>query len=555
MRRPDSRGILRDLEEILGPRVHHRPEDLLVYECDGLTLYKTRPLAVTFPESTAEVAAIVRACARYDTPFVPRGAGTGLSGGATPAPGCVLVETSRMRRILKVDLDNRYAIVEPGLVNIQLSQAVASAGLYYAPDPSSQMACTIGGNVAENSGGPHCLKHGMTTRHILGLSVVLPDGEVVQLGGPVPGAPGYDLVGLFVGSEGTLGIATEITVRLDAQPQSVCTLLAAYARMEDACSTVSDVIARGIDPSALEILDHLTIAAVESSVYAAGYPRDAEAVLLVEVDGLNAEVEAAAREVHEVCRARGAIAVEEARDDAERKRLWKGRKGAFGAMGRINTDLLVMDGVVPRHRLQWILEQVYRVREKYQVTLANVFHAGDGNLHPNIPYDGRNAEETRRVVAAGEEILRLCLEAGGALSGEHGIGLEKRDLMAWMFTDADLEIMRSVRAVWNPRGLCNPGKVLPTAKACVEARGRMLTLDPEAASGRGESATPSAGPAAVIGRGESVNPSAGPAAAPGRGESMTPPAGPGAGPGRGESVNPSAGPPTGRQVLTQRRVP
>ena len=482
MHGPEPReSLLRELQALLGPRLHHRPEDLLVYECDGLTLYKTRPFAVAFPESTAEVAAIVRACARAGIPFLPRGAGTGLSGGATPVAGCVLIETSRMRRILHVDLDNRYAVVQPGLVNVQLTQAVAAAGYYYAPDPSSQMACTIGGNVAENAGGPHCLKHGMTTRHILGLTVVLAEGEVVQLGGPVPDTPGYDLVGLFVGSEGTLGIATEITVRLDPQPQGVRTFLAAYARMADACGTVSDIIARGLDPSALEILDHLTIEAVESSVYAAGYPRAAEAVLLVELDGLDAEVEPAAREVEAICRARGALSLEQARDEAERKRLWKGRKGAFGAMGRINTDLLVMDGVVPRHRLQWILEQVYRVRAKYGVTLANVFHAGDGNLHPNISYDGRDPDAARRVVAAGEEILSLCVQAGGVLSGEHGIGVEKRDLMAWMFTDADLDIMRRVRDVWNPRGLCNPEKVLPAARACVEARGRMLTLAPEEA--------------------------------------------------------------------------
>lgn len=486
-----SQVLVGELVDALGARVHHRPEDLRVYECDALTLYKTRPLAVTFPESTEEVVKIVRACARHGAPFVPRGAGTGLSGGATPVDGCVLVETSRMQRILHVDLDNRFAVVQPGLVNIRLSQAVAASGFYYAPDPSSQMACTIGGNVAENSGGPHCLKHGMTTKHILGLTVVLPEGDVVRLGGAAPDTTGYDLVGLFVGSEGTLGVATEITVRLEQQPECVRTFLASYARMSDACAAVSEIIARGIDPAALEILDRLTIDAVESSVYAAGYPREADAVLLVELDGLAADVELAGTEVIQICRGHGALDLEDASDEEERKRLWKGRKGAFGAMGRINTDLLVMDGVVPRHRLQWILEQVYRVREKYGVMLTNVFHAGDGNLHPNISYDGRDPEETARVLKAGEEILRLCIEAGGVLSGEHGIGVEKRDFMPFMFDDVDLEWMRRVRSVWNPRGLCNPHKVLPTAKACVEARGRMLTLDPDAPPE--ESTTPKRG--------------------------------------------------------------
>ncbi len=472
-------ALIDDLERLLGARVHHRPEDLLVYECDGLTVYKQPPIAVVFPESTAEVAAVVRACAAHNVPFVARGAGTGLSGGARPVEGGVLIATTRMRRILQVDLDDRFAIVQPGVVNILLTQAVAPDGFSYAPDPSSQMACTIGGNVAENSGGPHCLKHGMTTKHILGLTVVLPDGRVMTIGGPEPDAPGQDLVGLFVGSEGTLGIATEIVVRIEPKPQTVSTFLASYARMTDACATVSEIIARGLDPAALEILDRLTIDAVESSVYAAGYPREADAVLLIEMDGLAPEVEAAGAEVAAICRAHGAIDLQEARDEAARKKLWKGRKGAFGAMGRIATDLLVMDGVVPRRKLQWILEEIYRVREKYGVRLSNVFHAGDGNLHPNISYDGRDKEATRRVLAAGEEILRLCVAAGGTLSGEHGIGVEKREFMPVFFSDIDLEIMRRVHDAWNPRGLCNPGKVFPTAKACVEARGRMLTLDTE----------------------------------------------------------------------------
>jgi glycolate dehydrogenase FAD-linked subunit len=475
--------LLGELRRLFGDRFHDRPEDLLVYECDAAALYKERPLAVVFPESTEEVVAIVRLCNEAAIPFVPRGAGTGLSGGAQPLAGGLLIGTARMKRILQVDVDNRFAVVQPGVVNVLLTREVAGAGFYYAPDPSSQMACTIGGNVAENSGGPHCLKHGMTTRHILGLTVVLPDGEVVKLGGPMPDAPGPDLVGLFVGSEGTLGIATEIVVRIERTPQTVRTFLASYASMADACASVSDIIARGLDPAALEILDRLTIDAVESSVYAAGYSRAAEAVLLVELDGLEPEVDAASTVVQAVCRGHAAIDFEEARDPASRLRLWKGRKGAFGAMGRINTDLLVMDGVVPRRKLQWILERIYEVRERYGVSLANVLHAGDGNLHPNISYDGRDPEQARRAVEASEEILKACLEVGGSLTGEHGIGIEKRDLMPLLFDATDLEIMHRVRDAWNPLGLCNPCKLLPDARSCVEAHGRGLSFEVQPTGG------------------------------------------------------------------------
>lgn len=478
-----SARLVEDLRALLGGRVHDAPEDLLVYECDAAALYKELPRAVVFPESTAETSAVVRLCAAAGVPFVARGAGTGLSGGACPAPGGIVVALTRMTRVLEVDVDNRFAVVQPGLVNLQLTRAVAPHGFYYAPDPSSQMACTIGGNVAENAGGPHCLKHGMTTKHVLGLTVVLPDGRTAALGGPVPEAPGYDLVGLFVGSEGTLGIATEVTVRLAQQPETVRTFLAAYGRMADACATVSDIIARGLEPAALEILDRLTIRAVESSVYAAGYPLAADAVLLVELDGLGAEVDAASAHVQEICRAHGAIDLQEARDEESRRRLWKGRKGAFGAMGRIDTDLLVMDGVVPRRKLQWILERIYEVRDRYGVVLSNIFHAGDGNLHPNISYDGRDPDQVRRVLAAGEEILRHCIAAGGSLTGEHGIGVEKRNLMPLLFDAGDLEVMRRVRDAWNPLGLANPGKVLPDAKSCVEARGRNLLHDGAVAAG------------------------------------------------------------------------
>jgi glycolate oxidase len=469
--------IIATLRAQFGARLHDRPEQLLVYECDGLTLYKQMPLAVVFPETTAEVASIVAACCAAGVPFVARGAGTGLSGGAQPVAGGILIATTRMNRILGVDLDNRYAVVQPGVVNIALSRAVAAHGFAYAPDPSSQMACTIGGNVAENSGGPHCLKHGMTVRHILGVTVVLPDARIARLGGAEAEPAAVDLAGVFVGSEGTLGIATEIVVRIGPRPQAVRTFLAAYADMASACTTVTAIIARGVDPAALEILDRLTIDAVEASVYAAGYPRQAAAVLLVELDGLDVEVDAASLEVAAICRLHGAIALEEARDEAARQRLWQGRKGAFGAMGRIATDLLVMDGVVPRHKLEWVLGEIDAVRRRTGVTLSNVFHAGDGNLHPNISYDGRDPQARQRVLSAGEEILRLCVAAGGSLSGEHGIGVEKRDLMPVLFSDSDLATMRTVHDVWNARGLCNPGKVFPGVHACIEARGRALHPD------------------------------------------------------------------------------
>jgi glycolate oxidase len=468
--------LLETLSRLLGSRLHAGAEDQLVYECDAAALYKQRPLAIAFPETSEEVVAIVRACAAAGVPFTARGAGTGLSGGAEPAAGGVLVATTRMRRILHVDLDDRYAIVQPGVVNALLTREVAAAGFHYAPDPSSQQACTIGGNVAENSGGPHCLKHGMTTRHILGLTVVLPDGRVAKLGGPVPGAPGYDLVGLFVGSEGTLGIATEIVVRLEPQPQEVRTFLAAYPSMAAACAAVAALIARGLEPAALEILDKLCIDAVEASVYAAGYPREAAAVLLVELDGSRAEVDAASADAAAICGAHGALSLQEARDPETRAKLWKGRKGAFGAMGRIDTDLLVMDGVVPRRKLEWILAEIDRVRLEHGVVLSNVFHAGDGNLHPNISYDGRDPEQVRRVLAAGAAILELCVRAGGSLTGEHGIGVEKREFMPLLFDAVDLDIMQRVHDAWNPSGLCNPGKVFPSTRRCVEARGGSLVL-------------------------------------------------------------------------------
>ncbi|MCA8965699.1 MAG: FAD-binding protein [Planctomycetes bacterium] len=460
------------LTRLLGAaRVVHSRDALLAWECDGFTVHRSRPRAVVLPESTAEVQAVVRVLADARVPFVPRGAGTCLSGGPTAGRDAVVVDLARMRSVLQISTDDLYAVVQPGVVNLDLTRHVHAHGLHYAPDPSSQTVCTIGGNLAENSGGPHCFKYGMTTDHVLGALVVLPDGSLARLGDHAGArAPhGLDLLGLFCGSEGTFGIATEITVRLCPDQEEVRTLLAAFADMSSACRAVGDIVAAGLVPAALEILDQATIRAVEASVYRAGYPEDAAAVLLVEIDGPREVLAEEAAEVREFFARHGALSVEEAADAAERKRLWKGRKGAFGAMGRLNTDLYVLDGVVPRTRLEDALAGIAAIGERHGVLLTNVFHAGDGNLHPNISFDGRDADQTARAVAAGREILQLCVDLGGSISGEHGIGSEKLEHVPMMFSPADLEVMARVRSAWNPDDLCNPGKVLPTRSSCAES--------------------------------------------------------------------------------------
>ncbi|MBI4601916.1 MAG: FAD-binding protein [Planctomycetes bacterium] len=444
------------------------PSELRVYECDGLPLHKEPPGAVVLCASREEVIGVVRWCHERRIPFVPRGAGTGLSGGATPVPRGVVIDLNRMRRILKVDVENRYAVVEPGTINMRVTQAVEAQGYHYAPDPSSQKACTIAGNVAENSGGPHCLKYGMTTDHVLGIEVVLPDGEVARLGGPLAEPPGYDLVGLFVGTEGTFGVVTEVTVRLTPSPQSVRTYLAVFDDMSLACRTVAEITRQGILPAALEILDRLTIQAVEASVFRAGYPQDAAAVLLVELDGFEAGMDEDEEKIRRIALENRAIELKAARDAAQRMQLWKGRKGAFGAMGRINTDLYVLDGVVPRTRLEETLNEVYGIARKHRVTVSNVFHAGDGNLHPNISYDGRDPEETARVLAAGREILEACVRAGGSISGEHGIGVEKVDFMPLLFGPDDIQLQKDLRLAVDPLELSNPGKIFPDSRSCIE---------------------------------------------------------------------------------------
>jgi glycolate oxidase subunit GlcD len=439
------------------------------YESDGLALLRRVPDLVLLPRNTAETAACVKVLHEGGIPIVARGAGTGLSGGATPVEGGVVIATSRMRDVLEVDAADRYARVQAGVVNADLSVACARHGLFYAPDPSSQRACTVGGNVAENSGGPHCFKYGATTRHVLGLVIVTADGRVLDLSEPVVEPAGYDLVGLFVGSEGMFGIATEVTVRLLPVPPVVETFLAVFEDLDPACDSVTEIIAARLEPSAIEILDRLTIEAVESSVLAAGYPKEAGAVLLVEVEGSEVEVAETARAVREIVERHLPIEIRSARGAAERAQLWAGRKGAFGAMGRIAPDLYVADVVIPRTKLGWLVRRSTEICREKRLRIANVFHAGDGNLHPNICYDRRDADETRRVLEAGEEIMKLCIESGGSLTGEHGVGLEKQAAMEWLFTKEDLAAMCRARDAWDAERRMNPGKLIPV-RACMETR-------------------------------------------------------------------------------------
>lgn len=469
-------AIIAALQRIVGRDFVTTDEaELLVYECDAVAIHKTSPLAVIFPRTTAEVAAVVRLLHEERIPFGPRGAGTGLSSGALPL-GCedgqrsVIIEMARMNRILEIDYANQRAIVQPGVINVRLTQAVAAAGYHYAPDPSSQTSCTIGGNVAENAGGPHCLKYGSTTNHILGLEVVLPTGEVVNLGGNGADTIGYDLLGAFVGSEGTFGIVTQVVVRLTRTPETVVTLLADFTDLNDASQAVSTIIAAGILPAALEMIDRVTINAVEDSIYAAGYPRDAAACLIVELDGLRAGIDAQARRVAEICTSHHARSIHEATDENERKRLWAGRKGAFGALGRVSPDLFVQDAVVPRTKLPAVLAGIYAIGARYNLKMSTVFHAGDGNLHPNLNFDGRDKDEVERVLVAGKEIMQLCVDAGGSITGEHGVGADKIQYMPMIFDQESLDKMLTVKEVFNPLGLCNPGKAVPTPRMCREYR-------------------------------------------------------------------------------------
>ena len=464
------------LKSIAGERsVLWRDYDLMLYEYDG-SIDKARPSAVIMPSSSEQVSEVVKLCNRYGVPFTARGAGTGLSGGCLPEHDSVLLVFSKLNRILEIDVENMRAVVEPGVVNLHLSDRTADLGLYFVPDPSSQKACTIGGNVGENSGGPHTLIYGVTTNHVLGLEVVLPDGEVINVGGKALDAPGYDLVGMFVGSEGTLGIVTKITVKLTPLPEAVKTLLADFETVADASTAVSDIIESGVVPAALEMMDNLSIRAVERSVHA-GYPTDAAAVLLIEVEGLRETVSDLVESAASVCRRNNARQVRIAGDGKERNLLWAGRKGAFGAMGRLSPDYYVMDGVVPRNRLPEVLAGIEEVSQKYGLRIANVFHAGDGNLHPLVLWNSDNPGEELKVRDAGVEVLDIVARVGGALTGEHGIGVEKRDMMGLFFSEDDITTMGWLKQALDPDELCNPGKLFPTPGRCIKPRpGRLPVM-------------------------------------------------------------------------------
>ncbi len=458
-----NQALGEELARIVGPRfVRTEGAALATFAADGLPTHRSLPDLVVFPGSTAEVQSVLRCLAAHDVPFVARGAGTGLSGGALADAPAVLVTLTRLSRILSIDAPNRRAVVQPGVINASLSRAAQPFGLMYAPDPSSQSACTIGGNVAENAGGPHCLKYGTTTNHILALEVVLASGELVSLGSASGEPWGPDLVGLFVGSEGMFGIATGIAVRLVPQPAAIRTLLADFTSIRSAASAVSAIIAAGVVPAAMEMIDQNTVILVESSIYAAGYPTDAAAVLLVETDGRPAGTAAEARAVEEICRGAGARDVRVATTPRERERLWQGRKKAFGAMGRASADLVVQDAVVPRTALPEVLDAIAAIAARYSVRVSNVFHAGDGNLHPNISFDARDPDELARVEAASGEIMRACVDAGGSITGEHGVGVDKMRYMPLIFSPDDLGAMSAVRRAFDPSGRANPGKVIPS---------------------------------------------------------------------------------------------
>ena len=462
--------IIKEFEAVLGKNgVVQRKEELITYECDGLTSYRQRPAIVVLPRTTEQVAQVVKICDRHNIPFIARGAGTGLSGGALPTENCVLIVTALMRQILNIDWENQQVVVQPGVINNWVTQAVSGAGFYYAPDPSSQIICSIGGNVAENSGGVHCLKYGVTTNHVLGLKLVLPDGSIVDVGGQIPEMPGYDLTGVFVGSEGTLGIATEITLRILKTAESICVLLADFTSIEAAGAAVSDIISAGIIPAGMEMMDNMSINAVEDVVATGCYPRDAAAILLVEIDGLTVEVAENKQRIAAICKQNGARNITTANDPETRLKFWKGRKAAFAAAGNLSPDYYVQDGVIPRTQLPFVLQEIENLSQQYGYRVANVFHAGDGNLHPLVLYDNSVPGALEQVEELGGEILKLCVKVGGSISGEHGIGADKKCYMPEMFSDADLETMQYIREVFNPKGLANPGKIFPTPRTCGEA--------------------------------------------------------------------------------------
>jgi glycolate oxidase len=463
-------SLLQRLRALAGPGgVISEPEELHTYECDGLTNFRVLPAAVVLPRSREQVQDIVRLCHQHKLPFVARGSGTGLSGGALPVENGIVISLARMNRILDVDLANARVTVEPGVINSDVTARVAPHGYFYAPDPSSQSVCSIGGNVAENSGGAHCLKYGFTTTHVLGLEVVLPDGSLAHLGGAAVDTPGYDLPGVFVGSEGTLGIATKVILRIVKKPEVIQTLLAAFNSTNEAGSAVSEIIAAGILPAAIEMMDNLAIQAAEASVHA-GYP-DCGGLLLVELDGPAAEVELQMDQVNEICTRCGASEIRVAQSEAERLVVWRGRKAAFAAMGRISPNYIVQDGVIPRTALPQVMDEIARMSKEKGLRVANVFHAGDGNLHPLVLYDRRIEGQEKRAEELSGDILRLCIRVGGSITGEHGVGEEKKFFMAEMFAEPDLATMQLVRCAFDPENISNPGKVFPRTRLCGDKPG------------------------------------------------------------------------------------
>jgi glycolate oxidase len=464
-------GIVAELRAIVGREgVIDKHEQLRTYESDGLTNLRVLPALVVLPTSTEQVQAVVRICHREHIPFVPRGSGTGLSGGALPVQSGVVISTTRMKQILHIDLPNQRVIVQPGVINLQVTQRVAPHGYYYAPDPSSQQICSIGGNVAENSGGAHCLKYGFTVNHVLGMKLVMPDGELVAVGGATLDMPGYDLPGIIVGSEGTLGIATEIILRIVRKAEAVQTALVAFAHTDAAGEAVSSIIAAGIVPAAVEMMDKLAIEACEATTHA-GFPLDAGAVLLVELDGPRAEVSRQLEIVESLCLKAGASEYRLARNDEERANMWKGRKAAFAAMGRISPNYIVQDGVIPRTALPEVLREIEVLSGRFGLRVANVFHAGDGNLHPLVLYDQRVEGAEHHAEELAGEIIRVCVAHGGSITGEHGVGIDKRDYMPAMFTNADMATHQLIRCALDPDNLCNPNKIYPTPRLCGEAPG------------------------------------------------------------------------------------
>jgi len=466
-------SILTELRAIVGERgLISSPEELHTYECDGLTNFRVMPRAVLLPTSTEQVQAIVRLCHRERLPFVARGSGTGLSGGALPVQNGIVISLARMNRILEIDFPNARVVVEPGVINLEVTGRIQHNEYFYAPDPSSQSICSIGGNVAENSGGAHCLKYGFTTTHVLGLEVVLPDGTLVHLGGKTLDTPGYDLPGVFVGSEGTLGIATKVILRIVKRPECVRTLLAAFPSTNEAGAAVSGIIAAGMLPAAIEMMDNLAIQAAEAAVHA-NYP-NCGGLLLVELDGPLAEVEALLTHVKEICRSNGAWEIRVAQSDAERALVWKGRKSAFAAVGRISPNYIVQDGVIPRTALPQVMSEIDRLSQENGLRVANVFHAGDGNLHPLVLYDRRIPGQEEAAEALSSRILELCIAAGGSITGEHGVGEDKKKMMSKMFAEPDLATMQRVRCAFDPLQLSNPTKVFPTPRLCGEQPGEYV---------------------------------------------------------------------------------